>query len=182
MKLFDLEDYQLVFSPQALALKPFKDLWDRDKTKDKSVAINELAYIYYMCDYKSDYAIIIDDEERSNEILSVLNLPKNWKVDNAIINAMQFYKDRSKGMIMHLYEASKILLDKIVTFAREVDIDERDDKGKPIYNVKQINDIIKQLGDTAKSVQDLEKMVKEELDNTKNKVGSKEKNLFEEGL
>jgi len=160
MKLFEIKDFQVIFSPEAIVLIPFKILWDRDKTKDKSVAISELAYVYFMSDYKSDYADIINEEARSTEILSVLVLPKNWKPDEKILQAISFYKERSKGMIMHLYEAATILLDQIVQFARNVNIDERDDKGKPIYNIKQINDVVKQLGDSVQSVQDLEKMVR----------------------
>ena len=182
MNLFELKDYNVTFSPEALILIPFKILWDRDKTKNKKIAISELSYVYFMCDYKSDYADIIDEFKRSKEIISVLVLPEKWKPDENVMKAMQFYKERSKGMIMHLYEAATILLDQIVKFAKEVDLNERDDKGKPIHNLKQINDVVKQLGDSVESVQNLEKMVKAELTNNKDKIGSKTKSMFEDGF
>ena len=39
MKLFRYEQYKVTISEEALALKPFKKLWDRDKTKNKDKAI-----------------------------------------------------------------------------------------------------------------------------------------------
>lgn len=182
MNLFEIKDFQVIFSAQALALVPFRTLWDRDKTKDKSTSVGELAYVWFMCDYKSDYSDIINEEERSKEILSVLVIPKGWKPDKKVFEAMVFYKKRSKGMIMHLHEAATILLDQIVQFAKTVDLNERDDKGKPIHNLKQINDVVKELGKSVESVQNLERMVKAELSNNKDKIGSKTKSLFEDGI
>jgi len=180
MNLFELQGHRVVFAPQALGLKPFRDLYDRDKSKNKEIAIAELEYMWFMCDYKSDYSDIIDDEERSEEIISVLDLPKKWEKDDVIQVAMDFYIDRSDSMLMKLYKASKILLSKIVKFAETVDLDERDGNDKPIYNVKQINDMVKQLGGTVESVQHLEKMVKAEVSANKTNVGSREKNMFED--
>ena len=180
MNLFELKDFQVIFSAQALSLAPFRILWDRDKTKDKRIAISELSYVYFMADYKSDYADIIDVGKRSDEILSVITLPKKWKADDAVINAMRFYKERSKGMIMHLYEAATILLDQIVQFSKDVNLTEKDDKGKLVYDITKINNVVKDLGKSVESVQNLEKMVREELSNNKDKIGSKTKNIMED--
>lgn len=181
MNLFELQGDRVVFAPQTLGLAPFFEIYARDKSKDKQVAVAELEYVYFMSDYKSDYSDILDDEERSNEIISILiGLPKKWEPDNLVAHAMQFYLNRSDSMVMKLYKAAKILLGKIVKFAEDVDLNERDDKDKPIYNVKQINDMVKQLGGTVESVQHLEKMVKAEVSANKDNVGSKEKNILED--
>ena len=36
MKLFKYESYQVTIEPEALTLKPFKVIWDRDKSKHKA--------------------------------------------------------------------------------------------------------------------------------------------------
>ena len=51
MKLFVYEGYKLEISPEAYAIKAFRDLVKRDKTADKYRAMQELAYIYFMYDY-----------------------------------------------------------------------------------------------------------------------------------
>ena len=42
MKVFKYEGYEVRVAPEALTLKPFKKLWNRDKSKDKEKAMMEL--------------------------------------------------------------------------------------------------------------------------------------------
>ena len=46
MNLFEIVNNNVTFSPQALLVKPFKEIWDKDETEDKSLAKRELSYIY----------------------------------------------------------------------------------------------------------------------------------------
>lgn len=39
MKLFAYKDFQVTISEEALILKPFKKLWDRDRSKKKEKAM-----------------------------------------------------------------------------------------------------------------------------------------------
>jgi hypothetical protein len=55
MKLLKYEGYNLTFEPELLTLKVFKRLFSRDRTKDKSKFLQELGYIYFMEDPRSDY-------------------------------------------------------------------------------------------------------------------------------
>ena len=91
MKLFKYEGYNLTISEEALALKPFKKIWDRDKTSTKEKAIVELAYCYFMEDPRSDYQYIIDRDDRSDAIKEGEGLKKDWKPDKDIIAAMELY-------------------------------------------------------------------------------------------
>ena len=68
IKLFKYEGYKLNISEEALLLKPFKEIWQRDKSKNKDKALQELGYIYFMSDPRSDYQYLVDEEERSKAI------------------------------------------------------------------------------------------------------------------
>ena len=54
IKLFRYEGYKIIISEEALALKPFKQIWQRDRTVNKDKAIAELGFIYFFCDPRSD--------------------------------------------------------------------------------------------------------------------------------
>ena len=54
MKLFKYEGYQVTIEPEALLLKPFKQIWTRDKRASKHRAMYELAYIYFYSHPTSD--------------------------------------------------------------------------------------------------------------------------------
>ena len=72
-------------------LKPFKDLWKRDKSKNKEIALQELAYIYFMEDSRSDYQVYIDREERSKQVKLGEGLRENWSPDRLVQAAQEFY-------------------------------------------------------------------------------------------
>ena len=55
IKLFKYEGYKLNISEEALLLKPFKEIWQRDKSKNKDKALQELGYVYFISDPRSDY-------------------------------------------------------------------------------------------------------------------------------
>ena len=76
IKLFSYEGFKVVISEEALLLKPFKTIWNRDKSKDKNRALQELGFIYFFCDPRSDYQYLIDEEEREKSIKRIINLQK----------------------------------------------------------------------------------------------------------
>ena len=45
LKLFRYEGYKIVISEEAFALKPFRQIWQRDRTVNKDKAIMELGFI-----------------------------------------------------------------------------------------------------------------------------------------
>ena len=68
MRLFRYEGYNLTISEEALALKAFRQIWNRDRSKSKGRAIMELGYCYFMEDPRSDYQYIVDRKERAEAV------------------------------------------------------------------------------------------------------------------
>ena len=104
MKLFKYESYKITISEEALLLKPFKKIWDRDKSKSKEKALSELGFIYFFCDARSDYQYIVDEELRKEQIKEGEGMSKDWQPDKLVEEAMEFYnKDDSMkySMINH---------------------------------------------------------------------------------
>ena len=87
MKLFRYEGYKVTISEEAMMLKPFRVIWERDKTKTKQTALLELGYIYFMCDPRSDYMEISDKDDRSKAIIEAEGMD-NWKADRIVRNSI----------------------------------------------------------------------------------------------
>lgn len=183
MRLFDLIDNKLTISEEAYVLTPFKNIWTRDKTKQKEVALAELGYIYFMEDFKSDFSDIVEEDQRQKEVISVLNLPSSWKEDTFIKDAREFYRKRSEEITpLLLLRDSKIVLDKMRKYFREVDFLALDDKGKPIYDIDKLARVIERSAGILQNLSNLENMVKKEIESKKDKIGSKIKATFEDGV
>ena len=101
---FLLKDGILTVEDQIWGLEPFRKILKRDKSRNQDLALKEMLFIYYYCDIKSDYLIISDLKERYNELKHDIDLPENWKIDNIIQEAIDFYEKRSLTVIGKLYK------------------------------------------------------------------------------
>lgn len=179
---FKKDSYEVDFAEQTLMITVFKKIIDRDKTKDKQLALKELTFMWFYADITSPYTAIIDLEDRCTEIKRDIDLPKTWKIDKQLNDAIVFYKLRSKTVIHSLYDSAMIAASAVNdTFqnAKQL-IDEAKDK------IEATEKVIRALGNVPKVMQNLKEAEKELLrqieDNEGKKVGSKAKNIFEDGL
>ena len=183
MRLFDLINNQLVISEEAYALTVFKRLWDRDKTKDKEKALAELAFIYFMEDFKSDFSDITNEQDRAVEVVKSISLPNKWKEDNFVKEAREFYRERSKDILpLLLLKDAKVVIDRIRELFREVDFLALDKNGKAKYDVDKVARVVERSGAILQNIFNLENMVKKEVQAKKDKVGAKTKSIFEDGI
>ena len=179
MKLFRYEGYKLHISEEAFVLKPFKEIWNRDKSKNKDKALQELGYIYFMCDPRSDYQYIVDEEDRAKTIKEGEGIDSKWKPDSKVIEAMKFYKT-FKPVSALLLEDTRVAVDKLRQLLRNIDLTEVDDKGKPIYTLNTVTATIKQIPSLVKDLDEAEKAIAKEIMESDKVRGAQEKSMYED--
>lgn len=179
MKLFKKDGYSLIISDEAYALKPFKVIWTRDKTRNKENATQELAYIFYMEDPRSDYQIYIDREDRNTKVKIGLGIDNKWKPDIKVKEAMEFYasfKTESALLLEDLKKGVTILRKGMITLE---DIDSADPEKKPKMLENYSNTIIK-MADLAAKIDEVEKKVAMDIVQSDKVRGSQTKAMFED--
>jgi hypothetical protein len=181
LRLFKYEGYKIVISEEAFALKPFRQIWNRDRSLNKEKAISELGFIYFMEDPRSDYQYITDEEERKKSIKEGEGLASNWEPDKVVKEAMAFYAS-FKPTAALLLEDTRYAVDKLRKLLREIDLNAVDDKGKPLYTLNTITATIKQVPDLAKGLDEAEKALSAELRSQGKMRGQGEKTIFEDGF
>lgn len=179
IKLFEYESYEVTVAPEAIMLAPFKALYDRDKRKDKSLAKQELAFIYFMGDPRSDYQYINDREVRETEVIKGLGMPEGWTPDEAVKRALAFYES-FKPVSAGLLEDTRFAVDKLRKMLREINLDERDEKGKPVYTLNVITQTIKQIPSLVKDLDEAERTLSRDIVAEAKARGSQNKSLFED--
>ena len=180
MKLFKFENFKVIVEPEALLLKPFKDIWDRDPSEERDMAMKELAYIYFYADPRSDYMYLTDDKERSKAIIEGEAM-KGWKVDKTIKAAIEFYKTFKSSSAM-LLDDTKIMVDKLRKWLVDIDMTKTDSNGKPIYTINTITSTIKQIPSLIKEIHEVEKAMAADMAESGRKRGQGEKSIFDNGL
>lgn len=179
MKLFKLNGFDLTIADEAYLLKPFKDIWKRDKTKSKETALNELGIIYYMEDPRSDYQIYIDRDERLAQIKTALGLKDSWKPDKLVLDAMQFYAGFKSESAL-LLEDIRVAITKLREYIKTIDLSATDGNGKPIYTLNTYTSTISQIPKLITSLDEAEKTIAKEIVTNDKIRGSAEKAMFED--
>jgi len=176
----------LSFSPQAMALKPFKELWQRDKTKAKERALAELSYIWFMEEINSPFFNLRDDKERSKEIVAVLaGLGPRWRPDKLVESARVFYVNCNRTISEDMLKNTMALLVKTNTFLSNVDPSETyKDKNGFIqfkYDFKKVIDAAKAIPGLLESLKKTKDLVMWDREENAGMRGSLEKNILEDG-
>lgn len=179
MRLIKYEGYNLTIEPELLTLAPFKKIWTRDKSKDKSKALQELGYIYFMYDIRSDYQIYIDEEKRSREIKIGEGMPENWEPDDTVKEAASYFS-KFKPAAALLLEDTRVAVDKLRTLLRDINLNEVDDKGRPIYTLNTITSTIKQIPSLVKDLDEAERALAKEIAQSDKVRGAQEKSMYED--
>lgn len=179
MRLFKYEGYNLTISDEAFLLKPFKDLWKRDKSKGKEKALQELGYIYMMEDPRSDYQAYVDKEVRAEQVKLGEGLPSDWKPDKLVLDAQEFYASFKTESAL-LLEDIRVAITKLREFIKTIDLNAVDDKGKPIYTLNTYTATIKQIPELITSLDEAEKTIARDLAQSDRVRGSAEKSIYED--
>ena len=176
MKLFKYEGYRIVISEEVLLLKPFKKIWDRDKTKNKEKAYMELGFIYFYCDPRSDYQYLTDEEERLKAIKEGEGIPDKWNPDNIVKEAMNFYNGFKPTSAL-LLEDTRNMVNGYRAKLREIT---KDMSNLEIKDIKDIGAIIKQIPALVKDLDEAERAVSKEIIESNKVRGSQEKSIYED--
>ena len=173
MGLFDFKDYKVVLHPDSVAIPPFRELWERDKTKHKHKATQELSYVYFVCDFKSPYAIY-NEKERPRKVKSDFIKDSDWEEDDLVKDAMKKYNEFQETYTMKFFYSARGLSEKLQAYFDEVDFAVMDEKGKPVYSAKDAMANLQKVGDVIESLNKVEDKVKKEIDDKAKIKGKKQ--------
>ena len=184
MKLFQIDEkYNVSIDPIAYTLEPFRKLWNRDKSKNKIQAKNELAFTYFTTDYKSDFYNIPDITLREKEVAKHVFKDENWEPDKAVREAQAFYKERQKTFSLVLLDDAIYGISNLSRYLREVSFDDvkvdaKSGKVRPKHDIKKYADTIKQIPAILDSLKALEEAVQKEQETDNKLRGGREKGMY----
>lgn len=183
MKLFKLENYQVVVDPVAFTLLPFKKLLDRDKTKGKSTVFKEMAFVYHYASLTSDFNIITDETSKVNSIKQRVGLGDKWTIDADVQEAINLFRERTITPEADIYlNAMRGAVDtgKYLAQAGTL-LRERDDNGKYITTPPMISASLKAISQIIKDLQILEmETIKKQENMVERTKGSQTLAMFED--
>jgi hypothetical protein len=181
MKLFKYDNYEVKVAPEAMLLTPFKKIWTRDKSSKKSKATQELSFLYFYCDPRSDYQYITDNENRMKAVKQGIGFPDDWKPDSVLQAAIKFYGtfDSHAAMLMRLANQGIDKVKEVMDSLSPTDTGEA--KKAPITVVKEYLSVLELIPKVASMLKEAEKVLYTEEESSE-ASGSMEKTVCDDGL
>lgn len=150
--------------PEILLVREFKSLAERDKSRNKDRLIRELSYVFLAIDWKSPYSQY-SEHERHDEAIADSGLSENEFNDPIFREACRKYRrlqDSNKSI--KLLDAAKRAADQFIDyFDTIVDLNERDNNGKPVFSAEKVMKEMANLHKVHEELVTLEDQVKKEL-------------------
>ena len=183
MHILEYTNYEVVPTEEAFLIKPIRELYNADKSKNKEKFMQQMSILYFMVDPRSSYNYIIDSDDRYKAILEQEGLPKDFKIESKVQEAIDWYKKHTLTTSSLLLEDARQAVDKIRQFLRDVDLNATDDKGKPKYTINTVTTALKQLPQLAKDLKDTEKILTLEIEEAgRARGGNESKSLMDDGV
>jgi len=145
--LIIIKDKVATPSPYALLIKEFKDL-----------KIEELGYVYFMCDHRSAYAVY-EWDKRHEEVIQSLKLKT---ISKKVEIACDKYNELIETSAVKLLKAARESVKKLEAYFRTVDLTLVDDNGRPIFHAKDLVNNLEKMGKVVDGLSRLEDIVKKE--------------------
>lgn len=161
MKVFDIKEHNVFITPETLSIEIFKDIFSKDKSKDKTYANDVITFIYHTCDSNSPYADHTLEEKNTKVIEEVL-VDKKFKITSEIKEAQELYKRLVLTPLERLLEATKNSIQDITDYLNEKSTDPEELKLKL--------DMMSKFSKFINEYQGLEKTVKKEKEASRGMV------------
>jgi len=180
-QIFDISNGEVVLTPEGLSIPSFKRIWDRDKSKDKNRALNEIRYVVFMKDpVRSPYK---DIEATRKDVMVKEDIfgDVEWAPDSFVKEAMADYEELRISTTLRLLRSAKIATEKLANYFEDVDFSLVDPStGKPVYSARELSSNLGSVGSIIKSLITLEDAAKREMLENSHIKGGSEISYFED--
>jgi len=150
MNLIEIVNNVAIPSPYTLTILEFKEL----DTK-------ELAYVFFMCDHTSPFAVYGIEQRHEEVKLSIYGKSK-WTASSKVNAACDKYRKLKETSAVKLLKAARHSIVKLERYFDTVDLTLLDDNGKPIYHAKDLVANLSKMGDVVDGLIKLEDQVKKQ--------------------
>lgn len=170
--LFDIVGSTITIKPESLVVPEFRKIWERDKTKDKKRAFNEISYVVFLHN-KSDKNPYKNYSEIDRETM----LKKDFSiesVDSLMSEAIEKYKKLKVTRYERVVNAALDSLEDIEGYYLSI---KEQDKTK--FDINEYLGSMEKLGKAVKSLRELEKQLEADRTEGAKVRGDSEIGLYE---
>lgn len=180
MKLIEFDGMDFKIADEALLVRPIREMFQKDKSKKKEEFWRQISYLWFMCDPRSSYMYLVDDDARSSEIKAQEGLGVDWEPSEPLKEAMAIYRKQSVTTASILLESMRKGIEQLRKFFSEFDLFALDKNDRPIYQVSTMTAALKQVPELAKALIEAEKELAKDFETDDKARGNASKAVGED--
>lgn len=123
IKIIDLKDGKVIIAPECLVIEPFKSVWTKDKSKDKTEAYNIIQYVWFYSAFKSPFFQNSNEDRHKLIVENILKDPK-FKVTKELQECIALFEKIYTTPAMKLFRSVQESVVRMETFFKEVEYNE----------------------------------------------------------
>ena len=181
--LFEVNGNAVIPTTEARLVEPYKTIWERDMSETKESALRDFSFIEFMVSKKKTNPYAGYSEEERVKKLSLLHYgDEDHEIDTLVEQGRaELVRFQTEASATYSYLVSLLnIADRIKHYFNTVDIDERDDKGKPIHTISNITRAIGDIDKVLQTLHTAQAKVEQELYETTKTRSNKEINPYEQ--
>lgn len=166
--LFKIIGKRVKPNSETLLIPPYNEIWERDESPDKDVAIAELTYIEFMASKKKSNPYKGYSQEKRHEMIVRDNKEElfDWIPDRLIAEGIEkineFQKEASEAY-KYLSEFRKTVINTR-EFISKIDLNKTTKSGTPVYKIKDVITGLSGIDSVLAKIDELEKKLEEDID------------------
>ena len=164
MKLIEYDGVEFKIADEALLVRPIRELFQKDKSKKKEEFWKQISYLWFMCDPRSTYMYLVNEQERAKEIKKQEGLGDDWEPSELLVDAMNIYRSQTITTSAILLEGMRKGIDKLSAFLGETSFSEK--------TVASMTSALKQIPELAKALSDAERALAKDFATEDNARGT----------
>lgn len=172
MKLIEFDGMEFKIADEALLVRPIRELFQNDKSKKKEEFWKQISYLWFMCDPRSSYMYIVNEDERAREIKIQEGLGEDWNPSELLRDAMTIYRKHTITSAAILLEGMRKGIDKLSAFLGETTFSEK--------TVAAMTNALKQIPELSKALVEAEKSLAKDFETDDKARGNASKAVGED--
>jgi hypothetical protein len=161
MRFFRLENFEFAIANDSIFLtKEFEELLKNYNPKD---IFSICKYIYLRYDLVDSPYLDLNENEKQKEAMADSKVNIEWINDPVVLKCIEKFEELNHTFTMKVRDSTKENLHRLIKYATEADLNEKDKKGELIHDANKIAALVKQFPELTKQIRELSKQIDEEL-------------------
>lgn len=182
MKLIVFDGEKFDIAPEALLIRPIRQMFEKDRRRDKEEFWRQVSYLWFMCDPRSPYQYMSDEAARSSEVKVQEGFQDDWEPSALLVEAMDIYRRQTETSSSVLLATMHYGVDRMRDMIRLIgdSVNAGDDGMSLDKALTAMTNALNKIPELSQKLYEAEQALAKDYDTSDEARGGANKSMFED--